>query len=148
MSGIPPDAVSLELEVPLHDVDALSVVWHGRYFEYFDRARTLLFRSRNLDVGTLADLRFRMLVVDAGCRFISPLLYGDRFRVSSWFTELEPRIRVAHSLWNLTRNRRAARAHTVLVTTDEEGKLLWRTPPRIRDRLAAGGVSHATAGRK
>jgi acyl-CoA thioester hydrolase len=131
----PAEAVSLEMDVPLHDVDPLKVVWHGHYFKYFDRARTELLRAHGLDVDDLVALGHRMFVVDAGCRYISPLVYGDEFRVSAWITETDPRIRIAYSVWNLTEDRRSARAYTVLVTTDGDGKLLWQTPEEIRRRL-------------
>ena len=50
--------------------------------------------------------------------------------------KFDNRIRIAYSIWNITQARRSARAHTVLVTTDADGRLLWRTPPVLRDRLA------------
>jgi acyl-CoA thioester hydrolase len=131
----PAGAVSLEMEVPLHDVDPLNVVWHGHYFKYCERARTELLRAHRLDVPDLVQLRQGMFIVDAGCRYISPLTYGDEFRVSAWITEVDPRIRIAYLVWNVTQNRRAARAYTVLVTTDADGRLLWQTPAEIRERL-------------
>ena len=33
---------SVELEVPLHDVDVLGIVWHGHYYKYLEAARTAL----------------------------------------------------------------------------------------------------------
>jgi acyl-CoA thioester hydrolase len=132
----PAHAVSVELEVPLHDVDPLNVVWHGHYFKYFERARTELLRAHDIDLPDLATLGHRMLIVDAACRYISPLTYADKFRVAAWVTAVEPRIRIAYSIWNITQARRSARAHTVLVTTDAGGRLLWRTPQVLVDRLA------------
>lgn len=124
------------MEVPLHDVDPLNVVWHGHYFKYLDRARTELLRAHGIDLPDLVMMRHRMLIVDAGCRYISPLMYAEKFRVAAWFTAVDPRIRIAYSIWNVTQVRRSARAHTVLVTTDADGRLLWRTPPGLLDRLA------------
>ena len=34
-----------EIKVPFHDLDPGNVVWHGRYFKYFESARTLLFEG-------------------------------------------------------------------------------------------------------
>jgi len=142
----PKHAVSVEMEVPLHDVDPLNVVWHGHYFKYFERARTELLRAHGLDLPELVTLRHRMLIVDAACRYISPLTYADTFRVTAWVTAVEPRIRIAYSIWNLTQARRSARAHTVLVTTDADGRLLWRTPHVLRDRLAPHRPARERAG--
>jgi acyl-CoA thioester hydrolase len=126
---------SIELEVPFHDVDALGVVWHGHYYRYLELARTQLLRSRGLDAGDLVGPRYRFLVVESGCRHVSPLRYRDRVRVSAWLRDIEHRIFVAYEVANLTAGRRAARAHTTLAITAKDGKMLLRTPQAIHDRL-------------
>jgi hypothetical protein len=75
---VPAGAISIDMDVALYAVDPLNVVWHGRYFQFFDRER------------------------------------------------------------------RCARAHTVLVTTDADGRLLWRTPDVIRERLLGPGDAART----
>lgn len=134
-SDAPSDAVSIALEVPLHDVDALQVVWHGNYFKYLDSARSALFRARGLDIGEIAELGLRMMVVEARCRYAYPLRYGENARVSAWIASIDSRIRVAYQVWNLTHERTSATAATVLVMTEPDGKLLWQTPDGVRDRL-------------
>jgi acyl-CoA thioester hydrolase len=134
--------VSVEHEVPFHDVDALRVVWHGHYFKYFELARTQLLRSCGLDEGELVGGRYQFLVVEARCRHVGKLRYGDRMRISAWFSELHRRIGIAYEVWNLTLDRRAARGHTALATLDREGTLLFEVPDeilrRIRPRAAPG----------
>ncbi len=126
---------SVEFEVPFHDCDPLQIVWHGRYFEYFELARTALFRERQLDIPAVRDLGLRMYVADVRCRFTSPLTYGDRVEVTAIAKEASPLIRIAYSVRNLTKNRRSARGHCVLATTDAQGDLLTETPEIIRERL-------------
>jgi acyl-CoA thioesterase FadM len=46
------------------------------------------------------------------------------------------RLHVDYEITNLTRGQRAARAHTILATTDLTGRLLLRTPEAILERLA------------
>jgi acyl-CoA thioester hydrolase len=127
--------VSVEHEVPFHDVDALRVVWHGHYFKYFELARTALLRSCALDAGELIGGRFQFLVIDARCRHVGPLRYGDRMRIHAWFSDLHRRIGIAYEIWNLTLERRAARGHTSLATLDGEGKLLFETPQEVVRRI-------------
>jgi acyl-CoA thioester hydrolase len=121
----------VEIEVPFHDVDALGVVWHGNYYKYLEIARTSLLRSLGLDAGSEITHRFRLLIVETKCRYASPLRYGDRIRVAAWIREHARRITVAYEITNLATDRRAARAHTILVTTDREGRLLMETPDEI-----------------
>ncbi len=128
---------SIDFEVPFYDVDALGVVWHGHYYKYLELARTQLLRARGLDAGDLVGPRYRFLVIESACRHTSPLRYGDRVRVTAWLRDVEHRIFVAYEVTNLTASRRAARAHTILATTDKNGKMLLRTPRAIRDGLVA-----------
>ncbi|MFK7895791.1 MAG: acyl-CoA thioesterase [Myxococcota bacterium] len=125
----------VEFEVPFHDCDPLQIVWHGRYFEYFELARTQLFRERQLDIPAVRDLGLRMYVADVRCRFTSPLTYGDRVEVVAIAKEASPLIRIAYAVRNLTKDRRSARGHCVLATTDAQGELLTETPEIIRERL-------------
>lgn len=128
--------MSIEGEVPFHDVDPLHIVWHGHYFKYFEVARTRLFRRHRIDGLDLLDLGYRFVIGHTECRHISGLTYGDRYRVKAWFVgEPDHRIDVSYEVWNLTADRRAARARTELVTTDAEGNMLIVTPAVIADRI-------------
>ena len=119
----------------LHHCDPLAVVWHGRYFEWLEQARTELFRSINLPVSEMMALGAKMFVVDANCRYMAPLLYYQELSVTAWFLAGSPLIRVAYDVYNLDTDRWAARATTVLATTDAAGKLHTTTPHGILERL-------------
>jgi acyl-CoA thioester hydrolase len=125
----------IELEVPFHDVDALRIVWHGHYYKYLELARTQLLRSRKLDIGDLIELGMGLVMIESSCRYASPLFYADRVRVSAWFRDVKHRVFTAYEVTNLTRDRRAARAHTIFAATDHEGRMMLRTPPAILERL-------------
>lgn len=126
---------SVELEVPFHDIDGMGIVWHGHYYKYLEIARTKLLRGVGLDKGDVIGPRYRFVVVESHLRYTSALQYGDRVRVSAWFGDLRHRIRILYEVTNLGSGRRAARGHTILATTDLEGRLLLETPHGIVDRI-------------
>lgn len=127
---------SVELEVPFRHVDLMGVVWHGHYYEYLEEARTQLLRACDLDGGDgLIGRRYSFFVIESRCRYVFPLHYRDRMRVTAWVKDLERRIFIAYEITNLTHQRRSARAHTVLATTDRERNLLLETPDEIQGRL-------------
>lgn len=132
-----PGEVSVELQVPFYDLDPLQVVWHGNYLKYMSRARTELLRSCDLDMDVVVEMGYRFYIIDVRCRYVSPLRYGDRFRVTARFGDVENRLLIVHEIFNLTRERRAARGRASVVTTNMEGELLLRTPDEIRKRLPA-----------
>jgi acyl-CoA thioester hydrolase len=129
-----PLRVSVDLEVPFHDVDALKVVWHGHYYKYFEIARTALFRE--LGVSRMAEeLPYQWVVVESKCRHVSPLRFGDRVRVDAWLVDIDHRVHVAFEVHNRSTDQRAARGHTMLATLDARGALLLTTPEPILARL-------------
>jgi acyl-CoA thioester hydrolase len=128
---------SFELEVPFRHVDAMGVVWHGHYYAYMEEARARLLRACGLDVGDLIGSRYVFFVIESRCRHAYPLFYRDRARVSAWVRDLSHRIHIAYEITNLTHERRAARGHTILATTDLERNLLLETPDEIQRRLLA-----------
>jgi acyl-CoA thioester hydrolase len=128
------DPVSVELKVPFHDCDPLFVVWHGRYFEYLEVARSALLASRELDVEHVRAMGYKMFITEARCRYLSPLTYNDTMRITARFTATAPLIRVSYEVLNLTRHRKSARAVTALATTDFADNLL-ETPHDVLARL-------------
>lgn len=128
---------SAELEVPFRHVDPMGVVWHGHYYAYMEAARTALLRSCGLDAGDLIGPRFAFFVIESKCRYIYPLRYADRVRVTAWFRDIKHRLHIAYEVENLTHHCRAARGHTILATTDLDHKLLLETPDEIQQRVLA-----------
>src|SRR4030095_13746916 len=94
----PDHAVSVDIAVAFHQCDPLGVVWHGRYFEYFEAARCALLASVGLDVPQIFELGFRMYVTEARCRYMVALAYGDTARVTAWFGPHTPLLRVAYDI--------------------------------------------------
>jgi acyl-CoA thioester hydrolase len=124
----------IEHEVPFHDVDLTNRVWHGHYYKYLELARTALFRASGLDDDTLIPKRFSLYVIETRCRYVAPLRYRDRIRVSAWFRDVERRLCVGYEVTNLSLERRSARAHTILATV-EDGRMLLETPREILSRI-------------
>jgi acyl-CoA thioester hydrolase len=130
-------SVSVELEVPFHDVDALHVVWHGHYYKYMEIARTRLLRDVGLDGRDMLALGYTLYVIETRCRYAFPLRYGERFRVTAEIVDIDNRINISYEIFNLTQGRRSARGKTALVTTDMEGNMCLETPDAVRRKLVA-----------
>ncbi len=127
--------ISVELEVPFHDVDMLHIVWHGHYYKYFEIARTALLRKYQLDGQVLIDTGYMFMVIESQCRHTFPLRFAERFRVGAAFKDLDYRLNIAFDVHNLTHDRRAAYGRTTLATVDRSGQLMLRTPDVILERI-------------
>jgi len=131
----PDHAVTVTFRAGLHQCDPLAVVWHGRYFEWLEQARTELFREVQLAVPAMQALGVKMFVVDANCRYMAPVLYDHRVAVTAWFLQASPLIKVAYDVHNLDTDRWSARATTTLATTDPQGNLHSTTPDGLLKKL-------------
>jgi len=131
----PDHAVTVEIPIAFHQCDPLAVAWHGRYFEYFETARSALLASVGLDVPEIRALGYRMYITEARCRYMAPLTFGDTVRVTAWFGDVTPLIRVLYDVHNAANDVWSSRAATVLATTDARGRLLESTPDAILERL-------------
>lgn len=129
--------VSVELEVPFHDVDSLNIVWHGHYYKYLEIARTALMRHVGLDNHEFIRMGHGLVMGETQCKHTGVLRYGDRFRVDAWFKDYTQRLCIAYEVRNLTSGKRAARARTVLVTLNARGELNLETPRDVVDKIEA-----------
>lgn len=127
--------VSVELEVPFHDVDMLHIVWHGHYYKYFEVARTALLRKYQLDGLRLLETGYGFVVIESKCRHSHPLRYGERFRVAAALKDIDYRLHIAFDVHSIEHDRRVAYGHTTLATVDHQGQLSLRTPDVIAKRI-------------
>ena len=87
-----------EIKIPFHDLDPGNVVWHGRYFKYFERARTLLFEGIGYSFDEMIDSGILWPVVDVNIRYVRPLLLNQEVRVSACLKEWELRLVVDYEI--------------------------------------------------
>ena len=69
------------------DTDRMGVVYHGRYFEWFEAARTEMMRSMGMSYRELEETGIALPVVEAGCRYIRPVYYDEWVGVKTWLSE-------------------------------------------------------------
>ena len=128
--------VRIVSEVPFCDVDSLGVVWHGRYLNYFELARTALFRQVGFDIKEMKRSGYVWPVIEAHCRYVSPLQYGDRFVVDARFVDIQHRVKIEYTVTG-PRGRRVAKGHTVQAAVRAKtGTLVLNTPDILLHHLS------------
>ena len=70
--------------IPFHDLDLMTVVWHGHYFKYFELARTALMQKLDLDWPACKALGYAMPVVEINAEYRLPLRYDEEIRVRAF----------------------------------------------------------------
>jgi len=89
---------SAHLKIPFNDLDPGNVVWHGRYFKYFEMARSVLFEGIGYSFREMAESGFLWPVIDANVRYVRPLVLDQQVCVTACLKEWELRLVVDYKI--------------------------------------------------
>lgn len=131
--------VEVETDVPFFHVDAMEVVWHGHYVQYFEQARTALLRSIDYDYPQMRASGYAWPVVECHIKYVRPARYGQKIRIAARLVEFENRLKIDYTIRDAATGQRLTRAYTVQVAVDmASGELQFVSPPALLERLGAG----------
>lgn len=144
-----PLRIVVERTVRFEEVDAMNIVWHGRYASYFEDARVALGDSVGLGYldyyanGVLTPIK--KLHVD----YQQPLRYGEHFSIEAVMRWTEAaRINMEFILRNEC-GEVVTTGYSIQLMLDKEGELFLGPPPchvALRERWRAGALEHLTQG--
>ena len=132
---------SENLRIPFYDLDPGGIVWHGRYFKYFESARCTLLEDIAYGYEAMKKSGYMWPIVDTTARFVRPLTFNQEVCVTACLREWELRLVLDYRI----EDRQGAvctRARTVQVPIDAETLELRLGSPNIlienvRKRLQA-----------
>lgn len=135
-----------EIRIPFHDLDPGKIVWHGRYFKYFENARTLLLESIGYSYKEMSESGVLWPVVDAQVRYVRPLILDQNVRVTASLKEWELRLVVDYRIVDAL-GVTYTRARTVQVPVDANTHELQFGSPdiliqNVQERLQALSTSN------
>lgn len=138
-SGAVPEPlrVSVEREVRFEEVDAMGVVWHGRYPSYFEDARVALGARLGIGYDALMRERTPALIKQLFVEHTAPLRFGERCRIGAALHWSEAaRMNIAYDIRTPDGELRAT-GYSVQLFTTANGELLLEPPAFYRDFLRA-----------
>lgn len=124
-------SAEIELSPAFHDLDPMAVVWHGHYMKYFELARCALLQKIDYDYPQMRDSGFAWPVVDFRTKYVRPLRYGQRVKVSAKIIEWENRLKIEYLVTNLDSGKVATRAYSIQVAVDIETEEMCFASPKI-----------------
>ena len=127
-SGPPPITVTCQRTVRLEEVDALGIVWHGRYASYFEDGREEIGRRYGLSYVEFqaagAVLPIRTIHID----YLAPLRYLETFTVETTLHWNEAaRLDMEYKIFN-QKSELTTRGYSVQMMVNLEGGLLLEAP--------------------
>ncbi len=131
-SGI---TASETLRVPFHDVDPADVVWHGRYFKYFEEVRRTLLEDLDYSYASMMESGYVWPVVDTNVRYVRPLELDQRFTVTACIVEWELRLVIDYRIHGED-GTLYTKARTIQVPVDATTReLLIGSPSALVDKI-------------
>ena len=76
------------VRVRFPETDKMGVVYHGNFFPYFEIGRTELLRDAGLAYTEIERRGYRLVVVEAGAKYLAPAVYDQELEIHTRVAEL------------------------------------------------------------
>ena len=130
----------VQILVPFHDVDMMSIVWHGHYVKYFEIARCALLEKFDYDYRQMKASGYAWPVVDMRIRYPGPAHFGETITVTAAISEWENRLKIDYEVRNPA-GQRITRGYTVQVAVDmASGEMCFESPPILFEKLGLRNI--------
>jgi acyl-CoA thioester hydrolase len=142
-AGPPPLTVNCQRRVRLEEVDALGIVWHGRYAGYLEDGREEIGRRYGLSYVEFKEAELVLPIRTLHVDYLAPLRYLETFTVETTLHWHEAaRLNMEYKIYNQN-GELTTRGYSVQMMVDLAGGLLLEAPLFYRDfqrRWQAGEI--------
>lgn len=76
-------SASVKHRIPFHDLDLMTVVWHGHYYKYFELARSALMQKVGLDWPVCKEHGYAMPIVETNAEYRQVLRYDEEITITA-----------------------------------------------------------------
>ncbi len=120
-----------KIRVRYADTDQMGFVYNGKYFEYFEVARTEFLRARGLAYNDLEKAGYMLPVVEANVKYKKPIYYDDVIEIETFVKNEElPAVHIEYLIRREGEDTILAEGFTRHVFISSETKRPVR-PPKI-----------------
>ncbi|TAK59770.1 acyl-CoA thioesterase [Methylobacter sp.] len=128
--------ISIDLQIPFHDVDMMEVVWHGHYAKYFEIARCALLEKIDYNYPQMRDSGYAWPVIDLSIRYVQPAVFGQTITVKAQIVEWENRLKINYLITDKGTGLRLTKGHSVQVAVDLITKeMCFASPAVLSEKL-------------
>ena len=124
-------SADIELSPAFHDLDPMAVVWHGHYLKYFELARCALLQKIEYDYPQMRDSGFAWPVVDFRSKYVAPLRYEQKVKVTAKITEWENRLKIEYLVTDIASGKVLTRAYSIQVAVNMNTQEMCFSSPKI-----------------
>jgi acyl-CoA thioester hydrolase len=130
------------IRVRYADTDQMGMVYYGKYFEYFEVARTEMLRACGLPYAEIEAAGYWLPVADASIKYLRSAKYDDLLRVTAKMpASVSPRLEISYKVHLDATDELIAEGTTTLVMVASATGKPTRPPQMYRDAIE----QHATS---
>lgn len=124
------------IRVPFHDVDSMSIVWHGNYVKYFAAARCALLDQIDYNYTQMAESGYSWPVIDLHVKYVKPAVFNQDIAVEAKLLEYENRLKIGYLITDARSGTRLVKGSTIQVAVDMvDNEMRLYSPQVLLDKL-------------
>ncbi len=124
------------IKIPFHDVDMMSIAWHGHYVKYFEVARCDLLDQIGYNYIAMRDSGYSWPIIEMHIRYPKPTKFGREIRVTAKLVEWEHRLKISYTIKDAETGQRLTKGHTIQVAVDlSNNEMCFVSPPILAEKL-------------
>lgn len=121
-----------DIVIPFHDIDSMNVAWHGHYVKYLEVARCEFLDALGYNYDAMKASGYMWPVVDMRLKYVKPLLFGQRIRVTCDLEEWEYRLKIRYRITDADTGVTLTKAYTIQVAVDSHThEMCFESPPAL-----------------
>ncbi len=118
-----------EIRVRYADTDQMHMVYHAKFFEYFEQGRSDLLRDIGLPYSRIESMGFYLPVAEAYAKYLKPARYDDLLVINTMLKEVpQARIRIEYEIRPAGEGEIHATGHTCHSFIDAKTGKVSRAP--------------------
>lgn len=103
---------STDIEVAFYEVDPMQIMWHGNYINFMERARCALLEKLNYSYVEMEKDGYGWPVVDVHVKYMRPLQFRQKVRVTARLTEYEFGLRLNYTFVDIATGKVTTKAES------------------------------------
>ncbi|MDR2952033.1 MAG: acyl-CoA thioesterase [Treponema sp.] len=127
-----------ETTVEFYDLDPLQVVWHGNYFNYFEKGRRALLEKIKYDYREMEESGYAFPIIEISAKYLGSLRFKDCAIVKAVLLEYENRLKIQYEIRNTTTGQITTKGVSTQMALDiKAGESCFVCPQVLVDKVEA-----------
>jgi acyl-CoA thioester hydrolase len=121
---------SIDIEVAFYEVDPMQIMWHGNYINFMERARCALLEKIGYTYVDMEKDGYGWPVVDVHVKYLKPLQFRQKVRVTARITEYEFGLRLTYTFVDIETGKVTTKAETTQMAVNIKNRETCLVSPR------------------